>query len=135
MRFAFLVLPAAVLAGCATGSQIQAQCEARFERFADMYRCTASEIAKTAPSITNDARAKLYLLRGEQLAEQVERGQISNIDAKVAWQQLFVELKSASARDIANALQAMPRPVPTTRSPAVTCNSQVIGSSIATNCQ
>ncbi len=112
-----LALIIAVLTGCATGTAMQAECESKHSKFTDIYRCTYDSIAARNPSILQDARAKLYLLRGEQLAQEVEKGKISDIDAKVAWQRSFVEMKTGKKQDM-----------------GVTCTSQQIGNFVQTNC-
>jgi hypothetical protein len=89
-----LMLTACVLiAGCATGTAMQGECETQHTSFPEIYRCTYDSIAKRSPNILQDGRAKLYLLRGEQLAQEVADGRMNSLDAKVLWQQLYVELK------------------------------------------
>jgi hypothetical protein len=62
----------ALLVGCATsGTEMQAECEARYAKFPDIFNCTHDAVMARNPGIMRDARAKLYLLRGEQLAGQV----------------------------------------------------------------
>jgi hypothetical protein len=80
-----------LLTGCATtGTEMQAECEAKHREFPEMFQCTYDAIASRNPRIMQDSRAKLYLLRGEQLALAVAKHQITNLDAKVEWQKLFV---------------------------------------------
>lgn len=101
-------LALALLAGCATsGTEMQAECEALHSKFPDIYHCTYSAVAARNPRILKDARAKLYLLRGEQLAQQVDDGKLSSLDAKVAWQQLYVELKSANDQEVMAAISSL----------------------------
>jgi hypothetical protein len=59
----------ALLAGCAaSGTEMQAECEARYAKFPDIFNCTHDAVMARNPAIMRDARVKLYLLRGEQLA-------------------------------------------------------------------
>src|SRR5205823_3906327 len=90
-----LVVSAAALAACVSGTQMQAECEGKFTRFAEIVRCTQQNVAARNSSILSDPRAKLYLLKGEELASYVEAGTMSDIQAKVAWQQVYVQLRSA----------------------------------------
>jgi hypothetical protein len=126
---------------------MQVECEARFDKFPDIYRCTHDAVVARNPAILQDARAKLYLLRGEQLAQEVDAGQRSNIDAKVEWQRLYVELKTAKDQEIMSALAAMPRspalvpaaaptasPTPTVVNSQVNCTSNLLGGTVYTNC-
>lgn len=133
-----------VLGGCATsGTHMQAECEARFTSFSPIYWCTREAIAERNPGIMQDARAKLYMLRGEQLAQEVDVGRMSSIGAKVEWQRLYVELKAAKDLEVMAALATIPRIAPpaasvvpqaATPSAQVNCTSQRIGDSVFTNC-
>ena len=153
MKLLFGPLALTLLAGCATtGTEMQAECEALHSKFPDVYRCTHDAVAARNPRILKDARAKLYLLRGEQLAQQVDSGKLSSLDARVAWQQLFVELKSANDQEVMAAVNTMsqammagaaaakaaaPPPQPMVVQPAptsVNCTSSTIGSTVFTNC-
>lgn len=100
-----------VLAGCAaTGTQIQADCERSHAAFPDVVACTRGTIAAKNPGITQDARAKLYLLKGEQLAQEVSAGRMSDIQARAEWQRLYVELQTAARADQAATMRAFLRP-------------------------
>ena len=72
------------------GTTIQANCEAQYTEFPAIYQCTHDHIVKKDPSILRDQRAKLYMLRGEQMAQEVKEGKLSSIDAKVRWQKLYI---------------------------------------------
>jgi uncharacterized protein YceK len=82
-----------LLAGCATIGQKQATCESQFAEFADVVSCTKQATASD-PRAKTHAGYKLYILKGEQLAQQVKDKQISDLDARVEWQKLYVELKN-----------------------------------------
>lgn len=123
-------IAALALAGCATsGAQLQRECEAHHPDFPGLFECTrASVYAKRADALS-DPRVKLYLLKGEQLAGQVRDGQIKDIDARVEWQQLFVDLKAANDAEVGRILATMPRPAPaqtctSTRSPTGTVTTR-----------
>ena len=151
MRSTFITASLAALAGCATsGTAMQAECEAKHRGFAELFQCTYEAVALRNPSILQDARAKLYLLRGEQLSLQVLERKISSLDAKVAWQQLFVELKGARDQEIvaimnatarsleasrAAAVQAQPIPQLIGPKPTINCTSTKLGSNVYTTCQ
>lgn len=141
-----------VLTGCATsGTQMQAGCEARFRQFQEIYWCTHDAVVARNPGILSDPRAKLYLLKGEQLAQQVDSGKISSLDAKVEWQGLYVQLKSAKDQEIMamtaltlrsiEASRPVSPPVATVPSAAlrapqqVNCTSTVGARTISTSCQ
>lgn len=149
MRILLITLPLILLASCAaSGTQMQAECEARLQKFPEIFQCTYEAVASRNPSILQDARAKLYLLRGEQLALQVLGGKISNLDAKVAWQQLYVELKSARDQEVLATMNATSRSLEAARVPpapsaqtlvvnprtTINCTSTRLGANVYTTC-
>ncbi len=148
MRYLYLAISAVCLVGCATsGTQMQADCEEKYKEFTDIYQCTYDSIVAKNPKILKDPIAKLYMLRGEQLALAVTRQQMSSLDAKVEWQKQFLEMKRIKEQEVGLALQAittMPQPQPQYVQPQVnmprvnpttTCTSNKIGSTVYTNCQ
>lgn len=139
LRTAGIVAMAAILGGCATGTQMQAECEAKEKAFPDVVRCTRQSIAERAPSKLREPSAKLYLLRGEQLATDVEAGKISDIDARVAWQKLYIELFEPTKEDRAAAMRALSRiqlsPVTPARPPVSTsCSTRAVFGQLRTDC-
>ena len=136
---AFVVL----LTGCATtGTEMQAECETKHREFPEMFQCTYEAIASRNPRIMQDSRAKLYLLRGEQLALAVANQQRTNLDAKVEWQRLFVELKAAKEQEVAMTMLAVSQNLAASRvaqpqivNPSLNCTSTKLGTSVYTNCR
>jgi hypothetical protein len=121
------------LAGCAsTGTQLQAACEAQHAQFKAVVQCTQSSIASQNPRILQDPRAKLYLLRGQELAADVEAGRISDVGARVAWQRMYLDFDTAARKDMAESIEQM------TRKPArpaqVNCTSTKIFDTVRTTC-
>ena len=88
----FFIVLICLIASCATVEKRQVACEEQYSKFLDIYSCTKQSIALDA-RLNKDAGVKLYLLKGEQLVEQLNNSKISEIDAKTEWQKLFVELK------------------------------------------
>lgn len=100
MRIILTLFTTMALAGCAaTGTQIQADCERSFSAIGDIVQCTRSTLVEKNPAKLQDAKAKLYLLRGEQLAADVAADRMNNLDARVAWQKLYVELWTPSPEE------------------------------------
>ena len=136
-----LLTACSVIIGCATGTAMQAECESQHTKFPDIYQCTRDSIATKSPNILQDGRAKLYLLRGEQLAQEVNEGRMSSLDAKVLWQQLYVELKSAKDNDSLAAMDSVSRYLAASRTarplqtPNVNCTSTQYGNTAYTNCR
>lgn len=136
-----LLTACSVIIGCATGTAMQAECESQHTKFPAIYQCTRDSIATKSPNILQDGRAKLYLLRGEQLAQEVNEGRMSSLDAKVLWQQLYVELKSAKDNDSLAAMDSVSRYLAASRTarplqtPNVNCTSTQYGNTAYTNCR
>lgn len=120
------------LVGCAgPGTRIQSQCEAgNPSSFVAMYECTRDGIKAQHPDILSDPRGKLYMLKGEQLAGQVKAGKLTDLDARVEWQQLFVNLKQAKDAEEMQLLANMPK----ARQP-VNCTTTSLGGVTQTSCQ
>ena len=107
MRLLTIAIAASVT-GCATsGTQIQADCETISSDLVAIVRCTKDTLAKKNPAKLQDAKAKLYLLRGEQLAADVAAGRMSNIDARVAWQKIYVDLWDATPQESAERMKLL----------------------------
>jgi len=83
----------ALIAGCASVGKKQAECENQYSVFSEVVTCTKVAFANDARA-KNSADFKLYILKGEQLAEKVKSKEITDLDAKVEWQRLFVNLKN-----------------------------------------
>ena len=144
MKIIFLMFLSVVISSCAvSGTEMQAECESKFREFPEIFQCTYENVASRNPRILQDARAKLYLLRGEQLAIEVLEKKITNLQAKILWQKLYVQIKTAKDFETALAIQSIsknldaqrlniPYQVPVNKS--VNCVSNTIGSSVYTTC-
>lgn len=132
----------ALLTGCAaTGTEMQAECETKHREFPELFQCTYDAVASRNPIIMQDSRAKLYLLRGEQLALAVARQQMSSLDAKIEWQKLYVELKAAKEQEVATTMLAVSQSLAASRvaqpqivNPSLKCTSTKLGTTVYTNC-
>lgn len=131
-----LLIACGVIAGCATGTAMQAECESQYTKFPDIYQCTRESVATRSPYILEDGRAKLYLLRGEQLAQEVIDGRMSSLDAKVLWQKLWVELKGAKDRESLERMDSVSRYLAASRKAnPVNCTSRQSGNTVDTTCR
>lgn len=82
-----------LLVGCANVQKLQAGCEATTSTFAALAECLKAQVADSSnPRLKNSPEVKLYLLKAEQLTQQVSDKKISELDARVELQQLFVQL-------------------------------------------
>lgn len=88
--FTFLV------SGCVTVGAKQSECEQKYSSFAQIVSCTKLAFANDSRASRN-SEVKLYFLKGDQLVEKVNKGEISELDAKTEWQALYVQLKAEEA--------------------------------------
>lgn len=111
MNPASLLLPL-LLSACTTLGDYQATCEKRHQKFEEFASCFRSEVTSDSRGIpAKDPRVKLLLLKTEQLSRMVSSGQMSDLDAKVEFQQIFVSLKSQAMAE-SNDIQAPIRQAP-----------------------
>ncbi len=112
IRYLIIVITLVTLTGCATVEKRQLACEEQSNKFVDIFTCTKNSIA-TDIRLNKSSEVKLYLLKGEQLLEQLTSGKITELDAKTEWQKLFVELKgkedNAQAQRIRNYNENKPK--------------------------
>jgi hypothetical protein len=140
-RYFTAILIILLFACATTGTEMKAECETKFTKFPDIYRCTYDAVTKRNPDILKDPRGKLYLLRGEQLAQEVESGKLSDIDAKVIWQGQLVKLRAENEKEAAAIVNSMPKTtlMPTyqlsTGKQSINCTSQQFGNTVNTNCR
>ncbi|MBK9351396.1 MAG: hypothetical protein IPN05_18535 [Sulfuritalea sp.] len=84
-----------LLSGCAGLQDYQASCEQKHPAFPDFAACYKAEVLADHRA-QKDARVKLLLLKTDQLSERVKAGQLSDLDARVEFQQAFVGLRDAA---------------------------------------
>lgn len=115
MKNAFVLLAVLFLSGCASSSLYslkadQTRCEATSDKFVEVFECTKQQVQAQSNNNQNEMTesARLYLLKGEQLNQQVADNKISDLDAKFEWQKLYVELYNRN-REISQASFRGPR--------------------------
>ena len=90
-----LLLPCALLASCTTVGMMQASCEKTSSTFPELAACLKEAIASSGNSLMqNSPEVKLYMLKAEQLSQRVQHQEISDIDARVELQTMYVNLKN-----------------------------------------
>ena len=137
------ILAVIAFGGCATSSAMKSECESLYDKFPDIVECTRRLIAERRPGLMDDERAKLYMWRGAQLADAVRDGRISDLDAKVSWQQMLVDMRAANDAAIFGILAAQPKiqAAPAVVKPAgitstnCTITVSTYGGIATTNCQ
>lgn len=97
-RAAIIPLTALVIVGCAGLQDYQASCEQKHSSFPAFAACYKTEVLADRRA-QNDARIKLLLLKTDQLAERVKAGHLSDLDAKVEFQQTFVGLRESAVSE------------------------------------
>ena len=99
---AYAITSATLVCGCAGLSNYQAACEAKTSTFPEFAECYKADVSADRRA-GSDARVKFLLLKTDQLAEQVKSGRISDLDARVEFQQHYVRIReSAKAEAAAN---------------------------------
>lgn len=92
MRHIATIAAAIALTGCASVGSLQADCERTNQTFPAAMSCLESKIAQDG-RLSGNTDVKLYTLRARQLSQQVQAGEISDLDARVALQRLHVEIE------------------------------------------
>lgn len=93
MKHLIVIGISAVLAGCASIKTVQSDCEQSTTTFVDMAACIDRGIGQEQRLARSDS-GKLYRLKAAQLAARVEEKKISELDARVELQQLFVQIRN-----------------------------------------
>lgn len=108
-KFIFPATVVGLLVGCATVGTYQTQCESRHAAFPEMVLCLKDALASDRRNPMSDAKVKLYVLKADQLSQMVLKGEINDLDARVALQELYVRLGRDEDVDINNILANMPK--------------------------
>lgn len=101
-----LVLLPILLVGCAKVSDYQVSCEQRYSKLSDMASCLDS-------SVKNDSRMataptpKLYVLAAKLLGQSVDEGKISDAQARLELQNLYVNMQRQEYADQQMQAQAL----------------------------
>lgn len=89
------VVVSLVISGCAGLQEYQAGCEKRTNGFVQFAECYKADVLADRRA-QGDARIKLLLLKTDQIAERVRAGSMSELDARLEFQQTYVALKDAA---------------------------------------
>ena len=109
-KIAVVLLLVLSISGCATVGSYQSACEQEYSKLSDIVACLKKKIASDSrASMKRDARVKLYLLKADQLVQYVQQGKLSEIDARVALQELYVRLKRDEQAEIQDIIANLPK--------------------------
>ncbi|MBC3251213.1 hypothetical protein H8I91_13135 [Serratia fonticola] len=97
MKKLLIVLPL-VLTGCAKVGDYQARCEQQYPKFSDMANCLDSNV-KSDYRMASAPSPKLYVLAAKMLGEGVDQGKISDAQARLELQNLYVNMKRQETAD------------------------------------
>jgi hypothetical protein len=112
MRFTWLYFLGLILSGCGMANMIsmnQSLCEKEYEKFEDVVSCT-KEAYKNQHLARDSESTKLYFLKGDLLVEKLKKGEITELDARTQWQELFVEMKKGHGSTVVTPYQPYQRP-------------------------
>ena len=108
-KLVFVTTVVGLLAGCATVGSYQTQCESRHAAFPDIVLCLKDALTSDRREPMSDAKVKLYILKADQLSQMVQKGELSDLDARVVLQELYVRLGRDEDTEISNILVNMPK--------------------------
>ena len=92
MKKSLLIIPL-LLVGCAKVSDYQASCEQRYQKLSDMANCLDASV-KNDSRMASAPTPKLYVLAAKMLGQGVDEGKISDAQARLELQNLYVQLQS-----------------------------------------
>lgn len=108
MKTIAMIAGMVVLAGCAGGiPAIKKACDEQPD-VPSVAACLKNSVAQR--SVKPSEETKLYLLTAEQIAERVKRGELSELDGRVALQRAYVEWDRAMDENLATPVVVAPQP-------------------------
>lgn len=97
MKIAVLI-PIIILSGCAKVSDYQASCEQRYAQLSDVANCLDISV-KNDSRMASASTPKLYVLAAKMLGQGVDEGKISDAQARLELQNLYVNIQRQEASD------------------------------------
>ena len=102
LKYFFLLIFFGFLTSCSTARKepvdvmddAYLNCEAIHNEFIDIFECIKSD---NSTKNLNTDEVDLLFLKGEQLEEKINEGQLSSIDAKFEWKKLVFDIKQKLA--------------------------------------
>ena len=98
MKFFFTLILFGFLTSCSTTlkepivviDEAYLNCETIHSEFVDIFECIKSD--DSTKNLKTD-EADLMFLKGDQLEEKINKGQLSSVDAKFEWKKLVFDIK------------------------------------------
>ncbi|MGX8939803.1 hypothetical protein ACWWJF_03220 [Symbiopectobacterium sp. Eva_TO] len=94
-----------LLVGCAKVSDYQTGCEQRYSKLSDMATCLDISI-KNDSRMSSEPTPKMYVLAAKFLGQKVDIGEISDAQARLELQNLYVNMQRQEKADEAARGQA-----------------------------
>jgi hypothetical protein len=102
LKFFFTLILFAFLTSCSTTrkepivvmDEAYLNCEIIHSQFSDIFECIKSD--DSTKDLKTD-ESDLLFLKGEQLEEKINKGQLSSVDAKFEWKKLVFDIKQQLA--------------------------------------
>jgi hypothetical protein len=102
LKFFFTLILFGFLTSCSTTrkepvvvmDEAYLNCEAIHTKFIDIFECIKSD--DSTKNLKTD-EVDLLFLKGEQLEEKINEGQLSSVDAKFEWKKLVFDIKQQLA--------------------------------------
>ncbi len=92
----YLVLVSLLVAGCAKVGDYQNQCEQRYAKLSDVATCLDGNV-RNDYRLSRAAAPKLYVLTAKQLGQAVDEGQMTDTQARVELQKVYLDLQRQDA--------------------------------------
>ncbi|WP_196208575.1 hypothetical protein [Citrobacter sp. Res13-Sevr-PEB04-36] len=89
-----IIIVAILLSGCAKVSDYQDSCEQRYKKLSDVANCLDISV-KNDSRMASASTPKLYVLAAKMLGQGVDNGQITDAQARVQLQSLYVQMQNS----------------------------------------
>ncbi|QLZ60925.1 hypothetical protein HV079_18000 [Citrobacter freundii] len=89
-----IIIVAILLSGCAKVSDYQDSCEQRYKKLSDVANCLDISV-KNDSRMASAPTPKLYVLAAKMLGQGVDNGQITDAQARVQLQSLYVQMQNS----------------------------------------
>ncbi|MCX8958312.1 hypothetical protein EHW65_13945 [Erwinia psidii] len=104
MKKPFVILTI-ILSGCAKVGDYQAKCEQIYPAFSDMVNCLDNSI-RSDTRLALASTPKLYVLAAKTLSQNVNTGKISEPEARLELQKIYVNMQRQERYDMQAQIQA-----------------------------
>ena len=86
------------LAGCAKVSDYQASCEQQFTRLSEVASCMDGRV-RSDSRMSTEPQPKMYVLAAKLLGQKVDSGEMSDLQARIALQNIYMNMQRQEQAD------------------------------------